>query len=42
MSDYLSQAIALLASDETLTCVVSGPNGILSAHDHSLLAGCCA
>ena len=36
MSDYLSQAIALLASDETLTCVVSGPNGILSAHDRGI------
>ncbi len=36
MSDYLSPAIALLASDETLTCVVNGPQGVLSAQERGI------
>ena len=40
MTDHLTQAIALLDSDERLTCAVCGPNGTLTAQDrHGVFFG---
>lgn len=36
MTDHLTQAIALLDSDERLTCAVCGPNGTLTAQDRGI------
>lgn len=36
MTDYLTQAVTLLHSDDQLTCAVCGPNGTLTAQDRGI------
>ena len=36
MTDHLTKAVALLDSDDRLTCVICGPNGTLTAQDRGI------